>query len=422
MSDDVIQAALAAGRAVDEARLWRRQMRMAEIGATPAGGVNRAALSPEDIAARKLMVEWAGEFGFEVATDEIANLYIRRPGTARDAAPAMTGSHLDSQPKGGKFDGAYGVVGGFEALEAIERAGIQTRRPIELVAWTNEEGGRFQPGVMGSGVFVGDMDLNIMSEIRDRDGVRLGDALAETLASTPGVTQRKSGFSVASYIEAHIEQGPRLENEGKTIGVVTGIQGMCWYIVEIAGAEAHAGTAPLRTRRDAAKAAVSMVSALENLMADETDTVRFTVGRFEVSPGSPNTVPGNALFSIDLRHPEARVLDKLMAEIEPVCRANARGCDVSVRRPMNTPPVVFDTGMVDIVRRQAEMLGIPAMDMPSGAGHDAGYMSRVAPTGMIFVPCAKGLSHNEAESATAADIAAGASTLAACLVEMANKD
>jgi len=333
----------------------------------------------------------------------------------------MTGSHLDSQPKGGKYDGAYGVVGGFEALEAIERAGIETRRPIELVAWTNEEGGRYQPGVMGSGVFVGDMNFEAQLDILDRDGVRLGDALAETLASTPGIARRSFGFPIASYVEAHIEQGPRLENENKTIGVVTGIQGMCWYIVEISGDEAHAGTAPLRSRRDAAKAAVSMVSALEELTADETDTVRFTVGRFEVGPGSPNTVPGSALFSIDLRHPEARVLEKLMAEIEPVCRANARGCDVSVRRPMNTPPIVFNSTMVDVVRRQAGALGIPAMDMPSGAGHDAGYVSRVAPTAMIFVPCAKGLSHNEAESATPSDLAAGAATLAACLVELADK-
>ena len=280
--------ALAAAAAVDEARLWSRQMAMAEIGATERGGVNRAALSDEDRRARALMVEWAGDLGFEVATDDIANLYIRRPGRQADAAPVVTGSHLDSQPRGGKFDGSYGVIGGFEALEAIAQAGIETARPIDLVAWTNEEGGRFQPGAMGSAVFAGVMKLEEQLGLVDRDGVTLEDALAETLASTPGLPHRPFGHPFAAYVEAHIEQGPRLENEGLTIGAVTGIQGIYWFGVEVSGAEAHAGTTPLRVRRDALKAAVAMVTALEALMADESDTVRFTVGRFECHPGSPS--------------------------------------------------------------------------------------------------------------------------------------
>lgn len=418
---DAQAQALAAAAAVDEARLWTRQMAMAEIGATAKGGVNRAALSDEDRAARRLMVEWAGERGFEVATDGIANLYIRRPGRQADAAPVVTGSHLDSQPRGGKFDGAYGVIGGFEALEAIARARVETERPIDLVAWTNEEGGRYQPGAMGSAVFAGVLGLEDQLGTVDRDGVTLEDALAETLASTPGLPQRPFGHPFAAYVEAHIEQGPRLESAGTTIGAVTGIQGLYWFTVEVSGEEAHAGTTPLRGRRDALKAAVAMVHALEGLMADESDTVRFTVGRFDCHPGSPATVPSRVLFTIDFRHPDPAVIARIRPEIEPVCRANARGCTVSVRPTIDNAPLAFDPAVIDMVERYAASLGHSVMRMPSGAGHDAGHINHLCPTGMIFVPCERGLSHNEAENATPADLAAGAQTLAACLVDLANR-
>ena len=418
---DAQAQALAAAAAVDEARLWTRQMAMAEIGATAKGGVNRAALSDEDRAARRLMVEWAGEHGFEVATDGIANLYIRRPGRQADAAPVVTGSHLDSQPRGGKFDGAYGVIGGFEALEAIARARVETERPIDLVAWTNEEGGRYQPGAMGSAVFAGVLGLEDQLGTVDRDGVTLKDALAETLASTPGLPQRPFGHPFAAYVEAHIEQGPRLESAGTTIGAVTGIQGLYWFTVEVSGEEAHAGTTPLRGRRDALKAAVAMVHALEGLMADESDTVRFTVGRFDCHPGSPATVPSRVLFTIDFRHPDPAVIARIRPEIEPVCRANARGCTVSVRPTIDNAPLAFDPAVIDMVERYAASLGHSVMRMPSGAGHDAGHINHLCPTGMIFVPCERGLSHNEAENATPADLAAGAQTLAACLVDLANR-
>ena len=414
--------ALAAAAAVDESRLWSRQMAMAEIGATAKGGVNRAALSDEDRRARALMVEWAGDLGFEVATDDIANLYIRRPGRQADAAPVVTGSHLDSQPRGGKFDGAYGVIGGFEALEAIARAGIETARPIDVVAWTNEEGGRFQPGAMGSAVFAGVMRLEDQLGLVDSEGVTLEDALAETLASTPGLPSRPLGDPFAAYVEAHIEQGPRLENEGLTIGAVTGIQGIYWFTVEVSGAEAHAGTTPLRARRDALKAAVAMVTALEGLMADESDTVRFTVGRFECHPGSPATVPGGAFFTIDFRHPDPDLIARISAQIAPTCEAHARGCTVTVRPIMEIPPLVFDPTLIDMVEGYAASLGHPVMRMPSGAGHDAGHINHLCRSGMIFVPCERGVSHNEAENATPADLAAGARTLAACLVDLANQE
>ena len=314
------------------------------------------------------------------------------------------------------------MIGGFEALEAIAQAGIETARPIDVVAWTNEEGGRFQPGAMGSAVFSGVLRLEDQLGLVDREGVTLEDALADTLASTPGLPHRSFGHPFAAYVEAHIEQGPRLENEGLTIGAVTGIQGIRWFTVEVSGAEAHAGTTPLRVRRDALKAAVAMVTALEELMADESDTVRFTVGRFECHPGSPATVPSRALFTIDFRHPDPAVIARIRPNIEPVCEANARGCAVSVRPTIDNAPLQFDPALIDMVERYAETLGHPVMRMPSGAGHDAGHINHLCPTGMIFVPCERGVSHNEAENATPADLAAGARTLAACLVDLANQE
>jgi len=228
-------------------------------------------------------------------------------------------------------------------------------------------------------------------------------------------------FAMAGYVEAHIEQGPRLENDDLTIGVVSGVQGLTWYRVEVFGVEAHAGTAPLKGRKDALKSAVSMVAALEQLMADESDTIRFTVGRFECGPGAPSTVPSHVLFTVDFRHPDLKTFVDLGGKIKGVCEANARGCRVEVERIIYSEPVVFDPAVIDLVRGSAEALELPHMDMVSGAGHDAMHVAALCPSGMIFVPCEKGLSHNEAENATAPDLAAGARVLAACLVDLANR-
>lgn len=404
---------------VDEKRLWSRLMDMAAIGATPKGGVNRAALSAEDNQARRRLANWSRELGFETRIDAIGNIFVRRAGTDATRPPVVTGSHLDSQPTGGKFDGAYGVVGGFEALEAIERTGIETRHPIEVVAWTNEEGGRFQPGCMGSFVFIGEKSVDDIAAITDRAGITIAAALAETLAAFDDLPRRTLGSPVEAYVEAHIEQGPRLENEGNTIGVVTGIQGQRCFSVEVTGEEAHAGTTPLAVRKDALKAAMSMISDLETVMADETDTVRFTVGRFEVFPCSPNVVPGRVFFTIDFRHPDQTVITKLTNQIESICSANARGCTVDVQETVHNAPIDFDPEIVTAIREGAARLGLAHMDMPSGATHDALYLARVCPTGMIFVPCAGGVSHNEAESATAPDLAAGIKVLADTLASLA---
>ena len=409
--------------AVSEERLWARHMAMAEFGATLLGGVNRQALSDEDIAARHQMVAWARSREFALATDPIGNLFICRHGADDAAAPVMSGSHLDSQPTGGKFDGAYGVLAAFEALEAMADAGVETARAVEAVAWTNEEGSRFAPGMMGSAVFCGARDIDEMRAVADIEGVRLDTALDAFLAATPEIAERALMTPPAAYVEAHIEQGPRLEASGNTIGVVSGIQGLSWFEVTMSGDEAHAGTTPRAARHDALLAAVDAIHVLADELADAEDAIRFTVGRMVVGPGSPNTVPGQVTFTIDLRHPSADIVAACTARIEVVCQAAAaeRRCAAAIRPLISVPPTAFAPAVVDTVRQNAATLALAHMDIVSGAGHDAMHMAMLCPTGMVFVPCEKGISHNELESATPHDLAAGARVLAASLVELANR-
>ncbi len=416
---------LAAAAAIDGDRLQDRLARFACIGAIPGNGVNRAAFSAEDIRARELLVGYAVARGWDIACDPIGNLFLRRDGLEPQAPAVLTGSHMDSQPRGGRFDGIYGVLAGVEVLEALDAAGIRTRRPIEVVAWSNEEGGRFAPCTMGSMVHAGARSLDEVLDIRDAQGVRLADALSDTLAATraaaPAVIHRPFGLAPAAYVEAHIEQGPVLETAGCPIGVVTGIQGMQWFEIEVEGESAHAGTAPLSTRRDALREALSMIAALQQLAADPQDVTRFTVGRLRVSPDSPNSVPGHVLFTVDLRHPDADTLARLGDAVEPTCRAQARHCAVRVRRTLADAPVRFAAHVADTVERSARALGLPSLRLPSGATHDALYMASLCPTGMVFVPCERGISHNEAEHADPADLTAGARVLAATLVELAER-
>ena len=406
---------------VNEQRLWQRHMEMAQIGAIPNNGVNRAALSPEDIRARKLLLSWAARRGFAVNVDAIGNLFIRRPGTAADAEPVMTGSHLDSQPRGGRFDGAYGVLAGLEALEAMEEAGVRTRRPVELVAWTNEEGGRFAPCTMGSMVYTGARALEEVLSVVDNEGVKLADALQATLVATPEASPRAFRAPSAAYIEAHIEQGPLLENNGRTIGVVTGIQGLRWFNVEVFGRTDHAGTTPLALRKDALRDALSIINALCEATHDPADITRFTVGRMLVTPNSTNSVASHVLFSVDLRHPDPQRIQALGEMVEPLARRSARACEVKVTPTLHDDPCTFHPDVIGAIEDCAETLAVPHMRLASGASHDAMYMARVCPTGMIFVPCEKGVSHNEAENAQPSDLAAGARVLAAALVDLANR-
>ena len=410
-----------AANRVDRERLWRRLMEMAGIGAIPGGGVNRAAFSKEDIAARKLLISWARARNVTVAMDAIGNLFIRRAGIDPRAAPVMTGSHMDSQPRGGRFDGIYGVLAGLEAIEAMEQAGVKTRHPVELVAWSNEEGGRFSPCTMGSAVYTGAKPLSDFLEVKDNEGVALEDALAQTLAAMPTAEKRELNAPAATYIEAHIEQGPLLEREGKTIGVVTGIQGLRWFNVEVFGETAHAGTTPLAARKDALREAIAAISALYELTRDASDTLRFTIGRVLVTPNSPNSVPSHVMFSVDVRHPVAATIARLGEAIEPTARKAVKHCSVKVTPTLHDDPCAFDPAVVDCVERAARALKLAHRRMPSGASHDAMYMARACPTGMIFVPCERGISHNEAENARPEDLAAGARVLTAALLELADR-
>jgi N-carbamoyl-L-amino-acid hydrolase len=407
---------------VKEDRLWQRHADMAKLGGTPRGGVNRQALSAEDAAARNLLGAWAKARGFAVFTDAIGNLFVQRAGSDPKAAPVMSGSHMDSQPTGGRFDGMYGVLAAFEALEALEDAGVKTRRPVMAVAWTNEEGSRFQPGAMGSAVFAGHNRLDEMLAVKDWKGVVLKDALAETLKAAPATLQPGApGFIVDSYVEAHIEQGPRLENEKKTIGVVTAIQGSRRYIVTVDGEEAHAGTTPRAARKDAFAAAIRIASAMYEVTTDADDTLRFTIGRVDVAPGSPNTVPGKATFTIDMRHPRNDVLEAHEKKLEQIVASRAAPCPARIERVTNVAPTDFDPVVIDLVRAKANELKLSNMDMPSGAGHDAMHIARLCPAGMIFVPCERGISHNEAENATPSDLAAGTKVLVEVLEALANR-
>jgi N-carbamoyl-L-amino-acid hydrolase len=334
----------------------------------------------------------------------------------------MSGSHMDSQPTGGRFDGMYGVLAAFEALEALEDAGVKTRRPVVAVAWTNEEGSRFQPGAMGSAVFAGHYDLDEMLRAKDWKGVVLKDALAETLkAARAPMLDGKPGFPLDGYVEAHIEQGPRLENERKTIGVVTAIQGSRRYIVTTEGEEAHAGTTPRAARKDAFAAALRIAQAMYEATTDEHDMLRFTIGRVDVGPGSPNTVPGRTTFTIDMRHPDDAVLEAHEKTLKEIVAAKAAPCSAGIERVTAVPPTDFDPMVVDLVRARTNALKLTNMDMPSGAGHDAMHIAHLCPTGMIFVPCERGISHNEIENATPQDLAAGARVLVEVLVELANR-
>jgi beta-ureidopropionase / N-carbamoyl-L-amino-acid hydrolase len=413
---------MSGAKAVREDRLWQRHADMAKLGGTPKGGVNRQALSPEDAAARNLLASWATARGFSIFTDAIGNLFVRREGSDPAALPVMSGSHMDSQPTGGRFDGMYGVLAAFEALEALEDAGLRTRRPLIAVAWTNEEGSRFQPGAMGSAVFAGRNRLDDMLIVKDWKGVVLKEALAETLKAAPApMREGKPGFALDGYVEVHIEQGPRLENARKTIGVVTGIQGSRRYIVEVNGEEAHAGTTPRAARKDAFAAATRIASAMYETTTDADDTLRFTIGRVEVYPGSPNTVPGKASFTVDMRHPSEEVLEAHEKTLLAIVAARAAPCTARIDRVTAVAPTDFDLQVIDLVRAKADALRLSNMDMPSGAGHDAMHIATLCPAGMIFVPCEHGISHNEIENATPADLAAGARVLVEVLVELANR-
>jgi beta-ureidopropionase / N-carbamoyl-L-amino-acid hydrolase len=419
MGSGLSAAALAAAAAVDETRLWQALMDLATVGARSDGGVCRHALSDEDIAARALLIGWAESRGFEASVDEAANLFIRRGGRDADAAPVLAGSHMDSQPAGGRFDGAYGVLAGLEALIALDEAGIETRRPIDVVAWTNEEGGRYDRSCTGSSVWSGTSELESYLGDIGADGVPLGEVLARALAATPDLPRRPRHWTPFAFIETHIEQGPVLEAEGLSIAAVTGIQGVRWMNVEVTGKAGHAGTTPMADRQDAVQGALRAIAGLNELMADGQDRVRFTVGRINVTPNSPNTIPEKVLFSIDFRHPDRELLEDRGGQIAQVVKDAASPCETLIVPTLSMDPTPFPDSMVALIEASAEALGLGCLRLASGAFHDALYAARVCPTAMIFIPCRDGLSHHPAEWAEPRHCADGARVLAATLVELA---
>ncbi len=404
---------------VDEKRQWNRLMAMAEIGAITGDGVNRACLTELDRNARHLLIGWAKEIGATISVDAAANLWLRREGSDPEASPVVTGSHMDTQPNGGRFDGIYGVIAGLEALTALHQSGTSLHRPIEVVAWTNEEGGRFAPGCMGSMSWSGFRGLDEFADVADPEGTRFADALAAHLKAEADLPHRPLGSKPHAYVEAHIEQGPRLEAGGLDIGVVTGIQGSRWFTVTLTGETAHAGTTPLALRRDAVQDMVRAVTALNALMHDPKDVLRFTVGRVVVEPNTSNSVANRASFTIDFRHPDKDVLLARGDAIAGVVQAAVRDAGVVVQETFHALPVQFSPLVVEAVERAATEQGCKHMRLPSGAFHDAQFVVPICPTGMIFVPCRKGISHNPAEYSEPSQLAAGTRVLTQTLVELA---
>lgn len=405
--------------AVSEQRQWDRLMTMAAIGAIPGDGVNRACLTALDREARRLLIGWGREIGLAASVDSAANLWLRRDGTDPNAGPIVTGSHMDTQPNGGRFDGIYGVLAGLEALHALHDAGAKTRRPIELVAWTNEEGGRFAPGCMGSMAWSGYRALETFAEVTDPDGVRFADALAQHLAEEADLSRRPLAPRLHAYVEAHIEQGPVLEAEHCDIGAVTGIQGSRWFTVTLLGETAHAGTTPLGHRRDAVQDMIRAVCALNALMHDPDDVLRFTIGRITLAPNTSNSVADRVSFSIDFRHPDKNVLLERGDAITSVVQSAVRDCAVQVEEHFHALPTAFDPRVIECIEQAAERQGLAHRRIPSGAFHDAQFAAALAPAGMIFVPCRNGISHNPAEYSTPAQLAAGTRVLAETLARLA---
>jgi N-carbamoyl-L-amino-acid hydrolase len=395
---------------INPARLWSDIIESGKIGATEKGGLCRLALSDEDRQVREWFTAACTAEGCEVRVDELGNLFARRPGRRSDLNPIAIGSHLDSQPTGGKFDGILGVLAGLEVVRSLNEHGIETEHPIEIIDWTNEEGARFAPAMQGSGVFVGALAKETILACQDREGRVLGDELDRIGFRGDEIC---GDHPLDSYFELHIEQGPILEAEKKVIGVVGGAQGMRWYDLTLEGWASHAGTTPMEMRRDASVAASEIIVAVNHLAGEIGEGALTTTGVIDAYPNSRNVVPSRVFMTIDLRHTDVDTLDRMEKRLKEIVSATCsqHGISETLDRLWDSPPVRFDVECVDVVRESAIKSGHPSREMTSGAGHDAVYVSRIAPTAMIFIPCKDGISHNEIESATPADVEAGASVL-----------
>ncbi len=391
-------------------RLWTSLVDMAKIGATEKGGVRRLALTDLDKQSRDLLTQWCAAEGCSRVVDAMGNMYFRRAGKNPTVHPVGTGSHLDTQPTGGKYDGVYGVLAGLEVVRTLNDNSIETEFPVELVVWTNEEGARFAPAMIGSGVCSGDFSLEYGHSRADSDGKTIGEEL-QRIGYLGESSPQNHRFS--AFFESHIEQGPILEAENKLIGAVTGVQGVNWYDIVVEGEETHAGPMPMAMRKDAMRGASNLIPKIYDIALSCAPKARATIGEFHLEPGSRNTVPSQIRFTVDLRHPDMTTFDAMDCELKGLIRQfdDQSNLSYSIDHLWRSPPIQFDPDCIKLVNESAKICGHEAIEMVSGAGHDSVYISRVSPVSMIFIPCDDGVSHSEVENTSYEAVEAGANVL-----------
>lgn len=401
--------------AINQTRLLQHIAAMADIGMTPKGGCNRQALTEEDQHGRQLFLSWCHQLGGKERRDTMGNLFVRWAGSDNSLPPILMSSHLDTQPTGGHFDGVYGVLAALEVLSTLHDADIKTRHPLEIAVWTNEEGARFAPAMMGSGVFSGALDQADMYQSTDKSGVTVYDALIASQQLGEAPCQHDPIFAA---LELHIEQGPILESKDVQIGVVTGVQGMNWFDVTLTGETTHAGPTPMAMRRDPVPVLANLLNTLYQLTERYGEQARLTIGDMKALPGSRNTVPAQVVFSVDLRHPEQHQLEAMTADFHAICSQLTGAISIDLTPIWHSPAVRFHPRCIDAIEKASQQLNYRAMPMVSGAGHDSVYLSRIAPVGMIFIPCRNGVSHNETEYASPEQLTSGANVLLHTLLNL----
>lgn len=389
-------------------RLWARLMEMANIGAAGETGSRRLALSHEDLQGRELFSRWCETINMTVSFDQVGNLFATKIGTTPDLAPVVMGSHLDTQPNGGRFDGVFGVLAALEVMETLHEKGIHLARTVQIAVWTNEEGARFSPAMLGSSVYAGLLELKKALAIKDKDSISIKTALSNLKLTEP-VPPKIYPYA---YLEAHIEQGPVLENANKAIGVVTGGQGLAWLDIQVKGFSAHAGTTPMTMRKDALFTAAEIWTKLEK-MAAEYNNANVTIGQVRVENSSYNTIIGNLYFSLDLRHADLAVLEEIIEQSKETIKSccQDRGLQFDIKLNSLSPPQPFNSDCVSLIGGKADELGYTKEIMISGAGHDAILLAKVCPTAMIFIPSQNGISHNPEEYSSPEEVHKGANVL-----------
>ena len=399
-------------------RLWDSIMSIAEIGPGAHGGSCRLALTDEDRQARDVFTDWCKQANCTITIDDMGNIFARRAGENPALPPIAAGSHLDTQPHGGRFDGIYGVLAALEVVRTLNDHDVATEAPLEIVMWTNEEGCRFAPAMLASGVFAGVFDKDFAYARQDADGRTLRQELERIQYLG---TEKCGDHPLGALLEAHIEQGPILERANEQIGVVIGGQGQRWLDITLHGQDSHAGSTPMPGRKDALVAAAELIQSLQALALQHAPDAVATVGQMTVSPNSRNTIPGAVFLTVDMRNPEDAVLQQMMEQLQALCESIGRrhAVAIDVNQIWHISPVRFDPGCIDAVANAAERLHYRHRKMVSGAGHDACQVCGIAPVGMIFVPCEGGLSHNEAENARLEDLEAGGNVLLHAMLELA---